>query len=483
MNGTNQDNAPVIPQAFDLQVDTGTTDPSIIADTDRVINVEIYIDSHNQGIDADLSIFTPLGDTLFNVKPAQNGNLKGTFVLKEGTSTTLIVDALVNGVQKKYEIDIKSANIIVIRILLSPDKSQDPDPDSDGDGVPDSEDDYKDDPERSEKVKFPSGNEFYTVSFETHKDIFKDDKHKSNHEDHDRKKSHEQPKKKIIKGDSVNPDYLNKKTGYKKYSGKFHNRDDSEDYFHSAEVDFNDYVVQLAGEVDYNAAGKAVRLRMKVQHVAGGAAFNKEHDYEVDDSNSEHEFEKFNDYNHKYGKSCGVKNLKKGFYLKLNLPAAASYTMLRSQGPDNALNETSGDLNEISAFEILPSSRETLNFSNTTRGSVYVPGMVSEVEFIFNEPVDPAVLGDFPYDLYLSYKNGRKEIHFPGFVTDSYGNDLYLTEDGFRWALLIEGEWKWPFEHVNINKAYTEFYGWYTGDGSLNSDWYLNPDYQNVFLK
>ncbi|WP_163391266.1 LruC domain-containing protein [Enterovibrio norvegicus] len=125
-----------------------------------------------------------------------------------------------------------------------------------------------------------------------------------------------------------------------------------------------------------------------------------------------------------------------------------------------------------------------------------------EIDVYFNEGVDTSSLVAMPYDPFmfatpgayvrdgLWYNPGRGlEIHLAdqapteqfdtywyGWWSDDSNPDAdryFKTSDNHPWALLINDEWSWPREHVDLVDAFTEFAGYAESGGNNNQQWYL----------
>jgi LruC domain-containing protein len=216
-------------------------------------------------------------------------------------------------------------------------------------------------------------------------------------------------------------------------------------YPRQGDADFNDYSVQVKYEEDLNSKGEVARIRANYTHIAKGAG-----------------------YNHT---------------LNLNLPKLvnANYSLKRYSANGLLESELNQTVNEFKGIEILPNSSTTLSRSNTTRGQSFVIGKKAELEVILSTPISKLELGSAPYDLYLNVLTTRQEIHFAGYYKNSNGEDLYLDANGFPWAILIPGQWRWPYERTNIHNSYLKFKNWYLSKGTEFKDWYLYPELNEVY--
>ncbi|EQA52891.1 LruC domain-containing protein [Leptospira kmetyi] len=213
------------------------------------------------------------------------------------------------------------------------------------------------------------------------------------------------------------------------------------------DADFNDYNVRAVFEEDWNAKGEVSRVRANFVHVAKGAG-----------------------YNHT---------------LHLTIPGivASSYALTR-YGFDGTTVEsnTSGNGTAISSLEILSRSNTTIQNSNSSRSNtVFKKGKSANLEVILQNAVNRVALGPAPYDTFVKVINTNKEIHFPRRYFDANGKDIYLDSTGFPWALLVPGNFLWPYESTDIRKSYPSFKPWYESAGNTNQDWYLSPVTSEVF--
>lgn len=214
------------------------------------------------------------------------------------------------------------------------------------------------------------------------------------------------------------------------------------------DADFNDYVLKVRYEKDLNAQGEVVGLRGFYRHIARGA---------------------------------GYKHIP-----RLTLPEGTPGAQVDLINYDENLmfvSETKEDVERVEALSLLPDSSKTITSNNSEPTSTYVEGWLAELSVTFDTPVATSVLGKAPYDLYIHVLNTGKDIHFPGFLSDENGKDLYLDATGFPWALLVPGEWHWPYEQSdsNIHNAYENFDDWYMSLGQTNTDWYLYANDALVF--
>jgi LruC domain-containing protein len=216
-------------------------------------------------------------------------------------------------------------------------------------------------------------------------------------------------------------------------------------YPKQGDADFNDYSVRVRYEEDLDARGEVVRVRGYYQHVAKGAG-----------------------YNH---------------ILRLNLPGVtnANYSLKRLTADDTFEFQANTNIPQFSGLEILPKSNTTISASNTASGQAFVLGKKAELEVILSQPIAKTTLGAVPYDLYIYVLDTKQEIHFAGKYTKTDGTDQYLDAKGFPWAVMIPGNWKWPYERTDVRNSYSKFQSWYESKGTLDLDWYNSPNSNYVF--
>ncbi len=216
-------------------------------------------------------------------------------------------------------------------------------------------------------------------------------------------------------------------------------------YPRQGDADFNDYVVRVRYEEDLDSRGNVKRVRGFYQHVAKGAG-----------------------YNH---------------ILKLTLPNVpkANYSLKNFTSTDILESEVNVESVSPSSISLLAQSNLTLGNSNTGKNQSFQFGKKSEIEFILETPISKSILGSVPYDLFISVINTNQEIHFAGRKFDQNGKDLYLDETSFPWAIMVPGNFKWPYERNNIHVAYPKFESWYKSLGGVDVDWYNFPVLEQVF--
>jgi LruC domain-containing protein len=211
------------------------------------------------------------------------------------------------------------------------------------------------------------------------------------------------------------------------------------------DADFNDYVVRVYNEEDLDSQGRITRIRGYYTHVAKGAG-----------------------YNHT-------------LHIKFPKSVSGNLTLKRAKPNGSEYYSNSSYLQKDESLMILPESNTTISQSNTNQGQSFALGDKAEWELVLDNPVPKLEMGNAPYDLFIHVKNTNLDIHRLGFYKNADGSDKYLDPAGFPWAFLIPGEFSWPLEKKNINKAYSFFDDWYISSGVNYKEWYLTKDTSQVF--
>ncbi len=193
-------------------------------------------------------------------------------------------------------------------------------------------------------------------------------------------------------------------------------------YPNKGDADFNDAVVKMTITEYINAQNQVAKINITAQAIASGAGYNNQ---------------------------FGINVLGKEY-------------MLISNFKNDLNNKWNAKKNEKKA----------------------APGPVHSQDIVLDTPADRNQLAPMPYDPFLvpnGVNIGRKngEVHLT-FVKSSFKGKVKDT-DGFPWALVVPGNWAWPYENVDIRKAYPTFKTWYESNGKEATDWYLNPDVSQVY--
>ena len=104
-----------------------------------------------------------------------------------------------------------------------------------------------------------------------------------------------------------------------------------------------------------------------------------------------------------------------------------------------------------------------------------------------NNPPDPWVVSPAPLDPYLYIHNTTYDVHLIGKPKLDGTNNPPETFDwdfrdqaGYPRALLVPTDWGHPRETLHIEEAYPDFRTWRESEGEEATDWYLNPDPDQV---
>lgn len=197
-----------------VNVSDVTGDTAFLFDTTRNIGVFVTV---RDPVSVPTGTFVQIINTdgsgsevMFQAVPDASGNVQGSFTVND-TTKQVTLKLVVAGVQYTWLIDIASVQEIRRNLFLEGQIAAGFIPDADADGIPDAEDHYPGDPNRSALIRLPADG-VYTVAYE---DL----------------------------------------------------------YPAPGDADFNDYAAQVRYEQDLNAKGELVRIRGYVRHVARGAGY------------------------------------------------------------------------------------------------------------------------------------------------------------------------------------------------------------------
>jgi|SaaInl5LU_22_DNA_1037371.scaffolds.fasta_scaffold00457_8 LruC domain-containing protein len=125
--------------------------------------------------------------------------------------------------------------------------------------------------------------------------------------------------------------------------------------------------------------------------------------------------------------------------------------------------------------------------TDSTQQQNFVDVAWDTVVFTFNKPINDSVLGTFNPFLIIDKERGR-EVHLadhkPTSLADATlmgtgddrsneaSRDYYQTDQNQPWALQLPVIFDYPFERVDITKAYLNFDNWAASAGTTNEDWY-----------
>jgi hypothetical protein len=117
---------------------------------------------------------------------------------------------------------------------------------------------------------------------------------------------------------------------------------------------------------------------------------------------------------------------------------------------------------------------------NSLKSETYVEAPLHTREILLESPAARETIDPMPYDPYIICNGiSTKQVHLPFVKTKFAGN--VLDGDGFPWAILVPGDWAWPYEATPIFSAYSEFKPWYESKGAEYKDWYIHPEVDYVF--
>lgn len=137
-------------------------------------------------------------------------------------------------------------------------------------------------------------------------------------------------------------------------------------------------------------------------------------------------------------------------------------------------------------------------FINTDPNEQTVAPFNIEVVIKFNNPIDPALIGNAPFNPFIFSSLDRGvELHLPGKMPTSLADQsLFKTEfddtnlgtgktyqdaNNLPWAIHIIHEFRYPVEKSRIDQGYNKFKDWGLSQGTFYKDWYGdNTGYRNV---
>ncbi len=109
----------------------------------------------------------------------------------------------------------------------------------------------------------------------------------------------------------------------------------------------------------------------------------------------------------------------------------------------------------------------------------------------FTNPVsaDDVIISNMNFYINVGNISGidRKEVHLAGYKPSSKvqrATNNYKDSNNMVWAIMLPvGDFKYPTESTKIYDAYSKFKTWAASAGTIDSDWYLNPNKELVYLK
>jgi len=138
------------------------------------------------------------------------------------------------------------------------------------------------------------------------------------------------------------------------------------------------------------------------------------------------------------------------------------------------------------------------NYINTDPSEATVNPFEVEVVVEFTNPIDPALVGEAPFNPFIfSSMDRSKEVHLAGNMPTSLGDQVlfgtefddsnivtgktYQDANNLPWAIHIIHEFRYPIEKSRIDQGYNRFVQWGQTGGALFPDWYGdNNGYRNT---
>jgi len=238
------------------------------------------------------------------------------------------------------------------------------------------------------------------------------------------------------------------------------------------DYDFNDLVVNYRFTQVANANNQVVRLEAKFRIKAIGASFRNGLGFKMDVDPS-------------------LISSVTGYNLTEN------YISLDAKGLEAGHNSGSTVIVFDDAYDNIQKLGSGL-YVNTEAGQPISVGNEITVVITFTNPIDPALIGNAPYNPFLIIDGVRgRELHLADYApTDlmdpSFFNSIhddsspgngrfYRTENSLPWGINIIHEFRYPKENNAINTAYNYFNTWAQSSGNSYADWYKdNSGYRNT---
>lgn len=179
-----------------------------------------------------------------------------------------------------------------------------------------------------------------------------------------------------------------------------------------------------------------------------------------------------------------------------------SGAVLLPSGESSILNSANGtEQGQDSAVIIaVENIEEVLNraggsmFNTVDNGMTGTSDLV-QINILFGEttPVSRDLIGPSAYNIFLIKNQDREvEIHLPdrqptnkmntsllgtgNDISDPMNGTYFKTATGLPWALLLIEPADYPIEQIPIIDAFPGFADWAQSGGTVNQDWYTNPD-------
>lgn len=145
----------------------------------------------------------------------------------------------------------------------------------------------------------------------------------------------------------------------------------------------------------------------------------------------------------------------------------------------------SGDI-DITAFKETAKLWKDGNYTfvNTLDEQILIRGHYFTFTGDLSTPLEISEIGAPPFDPYIYVLNTGYEIHQPGFsqvlVSNNEGNDTFVDEYNYPYALIFPETWMPPLEKVDLGEAYPTFLDFVLSGRNSSKDWYSNPVLEKI---
>lgn len=185
-----------------------------------------------------------------------------------------------------------------------------------------------------------------------------------------------------------------------------------------------------------------------------------------------------------------------------------SFTRSNSAGVNGNIFSSGNRLESGQAYAVIPvfdDSHEALGLTspeitNTVKGSAnYKTPVQVTLSIRFNNPLDRENISIDKFNVFIingGYKGKRQEIHLAGFqatdkadkskfglADDNSNVEPYMSKGDMIWGLAVPESVKYPVEWTSIKIAYPRFESWATSGGSLDANWYKNPNSDAIYSR
>ncbi len=238
----------------------------------------------------------------------------------------------------------------------------------------------------------------------------------------------------------------------------------------TGDYDFNDNVIIVKTDMVYNSQNELVDINSSYKVTAVGASFKNGLAIQFDNLNPD-------DITSASG------SVITGSYATLNANGTES-------GPDKAV------------VYVFDNSENVIHraggpFFNTLENGNIGTSDVTEITIYFNPAIDPAMVGNPPFNPFL-IKNGNRdiEIHLPNYEptsladpsyfgtvnddSDPLAGRYYKTKENLPWGIYIPEVLDHMIEYIEIPEGYLHFSEWAESSGATYNDWYKDlPGYRD----